>query len=79
MALISAARFRPLYNGIMQGEWHKYSPRDSKTYPKENIRVEMRDADGTQFSGGYLAGSFVHRGIVSGNTADVPESWRYAQ
>lgn len=62
----------------MQNEWRKYSPRDPKTYPKENSRVEMRDADGTQLSGGFLAGRFVSRGVTSANASNLPKHWRYA-
>jgi hypothetical protein len=62
----------------MQSKWNKYSPRDPKTFPKENTRVEMRDANGTQFSGGYVAGHFVSGGVISANAANLPKCWRYA-
>jgi hypothetical protein len=62
----------------MQNEWHKYILRDPKTYPKENSRVEMKDADGTQFSGGFLAGRFLSGGATPVNASNLPERWRYA-
>ena len=62
----------------MQSEWNRYSLKDSSTHPKDNSRVEMTDADGTQCSGGYLAGRFVSGGITSANAADLPKHWRYA-
>lgn len=66
------------YNEVMQSEWHKYSPRDLQTHPRENTRVEMKDAGGAQFFGGYLAGHFVRGGVVSASAADLPKCWRYA-
>jgi hypothetical protein len=62
----------------MRSEWNKYSPRDPKTYPKDNTRVEMRNADGTQVSEGYSTGHFVHGGVISLNGANLPKRWRYA-
>jgi len=62
----------------MPNLWFKYNPRDPRTYPKENTRVEMKDADGTQCSGGYLAGHFVSGGVISVNAANLPRFWRYA-
>jgi hypothetical protein len=40
--------------------------------------VEMKDADGTECSGGYLAGHFVLGGVISVNRANLPKRWRYA-
>ena len=62
----------------MQDRWHKYNFKDTKTHPRDNSRVEMKDADGTQFSGGYLAGHFVQGGVISVNGANLPKHWRYA-
>jgi hypothetical protein len=62
----------------MQSEWHKYNLKDSSTHPRDNSRVEMKDADGTQFSGGFLAGRFVSGGVISANAHDLPKHWRYA-
>jgi hypothetical protein len=62
----------------MQDEWHKYNSNDAKTHPTDNYRVEMKDADGTQFSGGYLTGHFVHGGVISVNGTNLPKRWRYA-
>jgi len=66
------------YSLVMQDKWHRYSLRDPKTHPKENSRVEMKDADGTECCGGYLAGHFVHGGVISVNGANLPKRWRYA-
>ena len=61
----------------MQSEWHKYSPKDPKTHPRENTRVEVKYADGTQFSGGYSRGHFVNGGVISANSVNLPKRWRY--
>jgi hypothetical protein len=66
------------YNEVMRSEWHKFNPKDSRTHPRDNSRVEMRDADGTQFAGGFLAGRFVSGGVTSANAASAPKHWRYA-
>jgi hypothetical protein len=63
----------------MQSEWNIYILRDLKTHPKENTRVEIKDTDGMQFSGGYLAGHFVQGGVISANAANVPKCWRYLE
>jgi hypothetical protein len=62
----------------MQSEWHKYNPKDPSTHPKENTRVEMKDTDGTLFLGGYSRGHFVHGGVISANSVNLPKRWRYA-
>ena len=63
----------------MQSEWHRYIHKDSSTHPRDNSRVQMKYADGTQFSGGFLAGRFVSGGVTSANAASLPKHWRYAE
>jgi hypothetical protein len=63
----------------MQDEWHKYNLKDSSTHPKDNSRVEMRDADGAQSSGGFLAGRFVSGGGKSATGMNLTKHWRYAE
>jgi hypothetical protein len=62
----------------MQNEWNKYNPKDSDTHPRDNSRVEMKDADGTLSSGGYLASHFVSGGITA-RAANMPKHWRYSE
>ena len=63
----------------MQSEWNRYSLKDLSTHPKDNSRVEMKDADGTQFAGGYLAGRFVSGGGKSATGMNLTKHWRYAE
>jgi hypothetical protein len=62
----------------MQNEWHKYNSKDLGTHPRDNSRVEMKDADGAQSSGGYLAGRFVTGG-TSATGMNLTKHWRYAE
>jgi hypothetical protein len=62
----------------MKNEWHKFDPKDSNTHPRDNTRVQVRYANGTQFSGGYLKGYFRQGGVISANTVSLTKHWRYA-
>jgi hypothetical protein len=63
----------------MKSEWRKFNPRKPDTHPKDNSRVEMKYADGTQISGGYLKGHFFQGGVISASSVDLTMRWRYAQ
>lgn len=63
----------------MRNEWHKYNPKDPSTHPKENTRVQIKYADGMQFSGGYHRGHFVQGGVVSASEVKQTKHWRYAE
>jgi hypothetical protein len=62
----------------MKIQWQKYNPKDQSTHPKENTRVELKFADGTQFSGGYLGGHFHYSGTATAYTVNQAKQWRYA-
>lgn len=63
----------------MKNEWRKFNPKDPNTRPKDNSRVEMKFADGTQSFGGYLKGHFLEGGVISASSANLTMHWRYAQ
>jgi hypothetical protein len=63
----------------MKNEWRKFDPRDRNTYPRDNSRIQMKHADGTQISGGYLKGNFVQGGVISAAGVDQVKHWRYAE
>jgi hypothetical protein len=63
----------------MKNDWHKFNPKDRTTHPRENSRVQMKCADGTQVSGGYLKGSFLHGGVISVAAIHQTTHWRYAE
>ncbi|MGB7267661.1 MAG: hypothetical protein WBC92_19245 [Terracidiphilus sp.] len=63
----------------MKNEWCKFNLRDRNTYPRDNSRVEMKHADGTQVSGGFLKGNFLQRGVISAAPADQIKLWRYTE
>jgi hypothetical protein len=63
----------------MKNEWRKFNPKDRETHPRDNSRVQMKHADGTQVSGGYLKGNFVQGGVISTSAADRIKHWRYAE
>jgi hypothetical protein len=63
----------------MNNEWRKFNLRDPNTHPKDNSRVEMKYADGTQISGGYLKGHFLQGGVISASSVNLTMRWRYAQ
>jgi hypothetical protein len=62
----------------MKAEWRKFDPRYRSTHPKDNSRVLMKRADGSQVSGGYAMGRFHYGGAVATATADQTKRWRYA-
>jgi hypothetical protein len=63
----------------MKHEWHKYSSKDPNTHPKENTRVQMKHADGTQVTGGYSMGHFLQGGTVSVTLVQRTSRWRYLE
>jgi hypothetical protein len=63
----------------MKNEWTKFNPRDPNTHPKENSRVEMKHADGSQSSGGFLQGHFLQGGVISASGVGLTMRWRYVQ
>ena len=63
----------------MKVEWRKFDPRDRSTHPKDNSRVLMKRADGTQVSGGYSMGRFHSGGAIATAAADQTKLWRYAE
>jgi phosphoribosylformylglycinamidine (FGAM) synthase-like amidotransferase family enzyme len=63
----------------MNNKWRKYSQKDPSTHPKENTRVQMKYADGTQISGGYSMGHFLQNGVVSATVVLQTTRWRYAE
>ena len=71
-------------NSIMTGitsEWHDYDPHDLSTHPEENKRVQMKYANGRQFTGRYsrAAGMHAHVGIVPEDTINLAKKWRYVE
>jgi hypothetical protein len=52
--------------------------RDRTTHPKDNSRVLMKRADGTQVSGGYAMGRFHFGDATATTAADQAKYWRYA-
>ncbi|HUD57777.1 MAG TPA: hypothetical protein VMR02_21290 [Terracidiphilus sp.] len=63
----------------MKSEWHKFNPKDRITHPKDNSRVQIKCADGTQISGGYLKGYFLHGSVISATAVNQTKYWRYAE
>jgi hypothetical protein len=63
----------------MKNEWRKFNPKDRSTHPRDNSRVQMKYADGTQVSGGYLKGNFLQGGIIPAAAASQTKHWRYAE
>jgi phosphoribosylformylglycinamidine (FGAM) synthase-like amidotransferase family enzyme len=63
----------------MKSEWRKYNSKDPSTHPKENTRVHMKYADGTQVSGGYSMGRFLQSGVISANAVNQTTRWRYVE
>jgi hypothetical protein len=63
----------------MKSEWRKFNPKDRNTHPKDNSRVQMKYADGTQISGGYLMGNFLYGGVNSAATVEQIKRWRYSE
>jgi hypothetical protein len=63
----------------MTNEWRKFNPKDLKTHPRDNSRVEMKYADGKLISGGYLKGHFLQGGVISVSKVDLTMRWRYMQ
>jgi hypothetical protein len=63
----------------MKNEWRKFDPKDRNTHPRDNSRVQMKYADGTQISGGYLRGNFLQGGIISATAIGQTKHWRYAE
>jgi hypothetical protein len=63
----------------MKSEWRKFNPKDPNTHPKDNSRVELKYADGSQLSGGYLKGHFLQGGVISASGVNPTMRWRYAQ
>jgi hypothetical protein len=61
----------------MKNEWTKFNPRDSNTHPRDNSRVEMKHADGSQTSGGFLRGHFLQGGVISASGVGQTMRWRY--
>lgn len=63
----------------MKNEWRKFNPKDRTTHPRDNSRVQMKYADGTEISGGYLRGNFHQGGVISAAAPDLTKHWRYAE
>jgi hypothetical protein len=63
----------------MKNEWRKFNPKDRNTHPRDNSRVQMKYADGTEISGGYLKGHFLQGGVISATAADQTKLWRYTE
>ena len=63
----------------MKNEWRKFNPRDPKTHPKDNSRVHMKYADGSQFSGGFLKGHFLQGSVISASSLNMTMRWRYIE
>ena len=61
----------------MKKEWTRFNPKDSKTYPRENSRVEMKYPDGSQSLGGFLRGHFLQGGVISASGVGQTMRWRY--
>jgi hypothetical protein len=62
----------------MKNEWRKFDPKDRNTHPRDNSRVQMKHADGTQISGGFLKGNFLHDGVILAIAVHQTKHWRYA-
>jgi len=63
----------------MKNEWQKFNPKDRATHPRDNSRVQLKYADGTQVSGGYLKGNFLQGGVISAAAVHQTKRWRYAE
>jgi hypothetical protein len=62
----------------MKTEWRKFNPKDRVTHPRDNSRVQIKYADGTQVSGGYLKGHFHQGSVISATAVSQTKYWRYA-
>jgi len=63
----------------MKNEWRRFDPKNRNTHPKDNSRVLMKYADGTQISGGYLKGHFLNGGVILATAVVQTKHWRYAE
>jgi hypothetical protein len=63
----------------MKNEWRKFDPKDRNTHPRDNSRVQMKYAGGTQLSGGYLKGHFLHGGVITASAVGQTTHWRYVK
>jgi hypothetical protein len=63
----------------MKNEWRKFNPKDRNTHPRDNSRVQLKYADGTEISGGYLKGHFLHGDVIPATAVDQMKRWRYAE
>jgi hypothetical protein len=63
----------------MKSEWTKFNPKDPQTYPRENSRLEIKNADGSLSSGGFLRGHFLQGGVISASGVGLAMRWRYVQ
>jgi hypothetical protein len=63
----------------MENGWHDFDPIDLNTHPEDNTHVQMKYANGRQFTGIYsrTTGWFFHSGAMPEDTVSLTRKWRY--